>query len=68
MYIMLYLCLMLMGLRGGDGCVSVFRCCSVWVALELPCLQTLRSLELEGSREDILYDENIIENIIENNN
>ena len=46
---------------GGGGWVSVdrrlFRCCGVWVALELSCLETLRSLELEGSREDILYDE-----------
>ena len=46
---------------GGDGWVSVdrwlFRSCGVWVALELSCLETLLSLELEGSREDILHDE-----------
>ena len=53
---------------GGDGWVSVdlrlgvcgsavVPCCGVWVALELSCLATLLSLELEGSREGILYDE-----------
>ena len=46
---------------GGGGWVSVdrwlFRACVVWVVLELSCLETLMSLELEGSREDILYDE-----------
>ena len=46
---------------GGDGWVSVdrrlFTCCGVWLALELSCLATLLSLELEGSREGILYDE-----------
>ena len=52
-----------MGLRcevwGGDGWVSVdrrlFRCSGVWVVLELSCLETLLSLELEVSRDDILY-------------
>ena len=59
--ILLYLCLVLMGLRGGCGvgllgvCGSaVVPCCGVWVALELSCLATLLSLELEGSREGIL--------------
>ena len=45
----------------------LFRCCAAWVALELSSLETLRSLELEGSREDILYDDiyiMIIEKII----
>ena len=46
---------------GGDGWVSVdrrlFRHCGVWVVLVLSCLETLLSLELEGSREEILYDE-----------
>ena len=51
-----------MGLRDGCGrlgvCGSaVVPCCSVRVALELSCLATLLSLELEGSREGILYDE-----------
>ena len=53
-----------MGLRVGVGwgrlgvCGSaVVPCCGVWVALELSCLATLLSLELEGSREGILYDE-----------
>ena len=36
---------------------AVVPCCGVWVALELSCLATLLSLELEGSREGILYDE-----------
>ena len=36
---------------------AVVPCCDVWVALELSCLATLLSLELEGSREGILYDE-----------
>ena len=49
---------------GGGGWVSVDRrlfhvvpCCGVWVALELSCLATLLSFELEGSREGILYDD-----------
>ena len=53
-----------MGLRGGcgvgaAGCLWIggCSCCGVWVALELSCLATLLSLELEGSREGILYDE-----------
>ena len=41
---------------GGNGWVSVdrrlFRRCGVWVALELSCLETLLSLELDGSREE----------------
>ena len=38
-------------------CGSAFvPCCGVWVALELLCLATLLSLELEGSREGILHD------------
>ena len=50
------------GSHGVAGCVCgvdrrLFRCCGVWGALELSCLETLRSLELEGSRGDILYDE-----------
>ena len=36
---------------------AVVPCCGVWVALELSCLATLLSLELEGSRDAILYDE-----------
>ena len=36
---------------------AVVPCCGIWVALELSCLATLLSLELEGSREGILYDE-----------
>ena len=36
---------------------AVVPCCGFWVALELSCLATLLSLELEGSREGILYDE-----------
>ena len=36
---------------------AVVPCCGVWVALELSCLATLLSLELEGSREGILYHE-----------
>ena len=36
---------------------AVVPCCGVWVALELSCLVTLLSLELEGSRDGILYDE-----------
>ena len=36
---------------------AVVPCCGVWVALELSCLATLLSLELEGSREGILYDD-----------
>ena len=35
----------------------LFRCCIVWMALELSCLKILLSLKLERSREDILYDE-----------
>ena len=38
----------------------LFRCCGVWVVLELSCLETMLSLELEVSREDILYDESYI--------
>ena len=33
---------------------AVVPCCGVWVALELSCLATLLSLELEGSREGII--------------
>ena len=62
--IILYLCLVLMGLRGGYGwgrlgvCGSAdVPCCGVWVALELSCLATLLSLELDGSGEGILYDD-----------
>ena len=36
---------------------AVVPCCGVWVALELSCLATLLSLELEGSHEGILCDE-----------
>ncbi len=36
---------------------AVVPCCGVWVALELSCLATLLSLELEGSREEFLYAE-----------
>ena len=36
---------------------AVVPCCGIWVAFELSCLATLLSLELEGSREGILYDE-----------
>ena len=36
---------------------AVVPCFGVWVALQLSCLTTLLSLELEGSREGILYDE-----------
>ena len=36
---------------------AVVPCCGVLVALELSCLATLLSLELEGSPEGILYDE-----------
>ena len=36
---------------------AVVPCCDFWVALELSCLATLLSLELEGSREGILHDE-----------
>ena len=65
LYIILYLYLVLMGLRGGcwvgaAGCMWIGGCSmlhGVWVALELSCLATLLSLELEGSREGILYDE-----------
>ena len=47
-----------MGLGGLGACGSaVVPCCGVWVALELFCLATLLCLELEGSREGILYDE-----------
>ena len=36
---------------------AVVPCCGVRVPLQLSCLATLLSLELEGSREGILYDE-----------
>ena len=36
---------------------AVVPCCGVWVILDLSCLGTLLSLELESSREGILYDE-----------
>ena len=39
------------GRLGVCGSVAV-PCCGVWVALELSCLATLLSLELEGSREE----------------
>ena len=35
----------------------LFRRCGVWVALELSCLETLMCLGLEGSREEIIYDD-----------
>ena len=41
----------------GEGGWASVPCCGVWVTLELSCLATLLSLELEGSREGILYDE-----------
>ena len=44
---------------------AVVPCCGVWVALELSCLATLLSLELEGSREGILYYDEIYIMIIE---
>ena len=43
--------------RLGVSGSAVVPCCGVWVALELSCLATLLSLELEDSREGILYDE-----------
>ena len=44
---------------GAAGCLWIGGCSMLWrlVALELSCLATLLSLELEGSREGILYDE-----------
>ena len=46
---------------GGDGLVSVdrrlFHRCGASVDLELSCLKTLLSLEVNGSSEGILYDE-----------
>ena len=62
--ILLYLCLVLVGLRGGCGVGALGVCGSAVVlslwrlgALELPYFGTLLSLELKGSCEDILYDE-----------
>ena len=50
-----------MGLRGGEGRVSVgrrlFRRYGVWVVVELSELETLLSLQIEVFREDIFYDE-----------
>ena len=52
-----------LGCRVGVGwgrlgvCGWLFRPCGVWMVLELSCLETLMNLELEGSRENILYDE-----------
>ena len=46
---------------GGAGWVSVdrrlFHRCGASVDLELSCLKTLLSLEVNGSSEGILYDE-----------
>ena len=51
----------MVGAHGAAGWMFVnrrlFRPCDVWVTLELSCLETLLSLELDGSREDIRYDE-----------
>ena len=46
---------------GRDGWVSVdrrlFHRCGALVDLELSCLETLLSLEVKGSSEEILYDD-----------
>ena len=54
------------GLRvcvGRGGWVSVYRRlfhrCGASVDLELSCLETLLSLDVKGSSEGILYDENV---------
>ena len=54
----LYLCLVLMGLRGGcgvgaTGCLWIGGCCLGGFGAVV--FRTLLSLELEGSRESILY-------------
>ena len=61
----LYLCLVLMGLRGGcgvgaAGCLWIGSCFrSLWClgGFGAVVFGTLLRLELEGSREGILYDE-----------
>ena len=65
LYIDYILCLVLMGVAGcvwgGGDWVSVdrrlFHRCGASVDLELSCLKTLLSLEVNGSSEGILYDE-----------
>ena len=51
----------MVGAHGAAGWMFVnrrlFRPYGIWVALELSCLETLLSLDIDGSREDIRYDE-----------